>query len=616
MPDFICMIPLQLTLKNFLSYRKTTLDFRGLHVACICGANGAGKSSLLEAITWALWGQSRALTEDDVIHLGELDAIVDFIFQYQQQTYRVIRSRRRGQASTLEFQIQTTQGFRSLTEKGLRATQQLILYHLKLDYDTFINSAYLRQGRADEFMLKRPTERKQILTDLLKLDRYDELAEQAKEQVRQLKADLGSLERNLETIAAQLQQGEGLAIEEANLRVVLNRLHQQQEQDQQRLRQQQAIQQQRQAGVQQLTLQQQQQQHLLQDCRRLQQDLNQLQQQQRQLEAILQDAETIATHYNQFQRLQAEEELQSAKFQTYQAAQTQLQALRQQQAEQVNQLTDELRRLQAQQETLVQQQQEIQETLSKSAEVEASLEQLRQVRTRLTELDHQQMKAAPLVQRRQQIQTQLDRAQARLVARLEELHTTQRQLEQHQHRQPHLQQAIEAITQQIAHLEKRRLYQQQVREKGMERRTFMERLQERQREYERDLAELDQKIALLKREHPESLAESLVESRLEPIAEPVAAYQAVAIDHRLAAETDGVYSLSASLPRAAELRPKPFSLVPSPEPYPPCPLCDRPLDEHHWNVVLEHHQTERQEICTQLWVIREQLTTSDREIRI
>lgn len=54
------MIPVQLILKNFLSYRDATLDFRGLHTACICGSNGAGKSSLLEAITWAIWGESRA----------------------------------------------------------------------------------------------------------------------------------------------------------------------------------------------------------------------------------------------------------------------------------------------------------------------------------------------------------------------------------------------------------------------------------------------------------------------------------------------------------------------------------------------------------------------------
>jgi exonuclease SbcC len=126
------MIPLQVTLKNFLSYRNATLNFRGLHVACICGANGAGKSSLLEAIAWAIWGQGRAASEDDLIHLGTKEAQVDFIFSCHQQTYRIIRSRYRGQTSSLEFQIQTQRGFRSLTARGVRATQHLIREHIRL----------------------------------------------------------------------------------------------------------------------------------------------------------------------------------------------------------------------------------------------------------------------------------------------------------------------------------------------------------------------------------------------------------------------------------------------------------------------------------------------------
>ena len=48
------MIPQKITLKNFLSYRQAELDFSGLHTACICGENGAGKSSLLEAISWEI----------------------------------------------------------------------------------------------------------------------------------------------------------------------------------------------------------------------------------------------------------------------------------------------------------------------------------------------------------------------------------------------------------------------------------------------------------------------------------------------------------------------------------------------------------------------------------
>ena len=109
------MIPVQLTLKNFLSYSEANLDFRGLHTVCICGSNGAGKSSLLEAITWAIWGQSRAGTEDDVIHSGAKEARVDFTFQMSpMQTYRVIRSHPRGGTSVLELQVETPGGFGQL----------------------------------------------------------------------------------------------------------------------------------------------------------------------------------------------------------------------------------------------------------------------------------------------------------------------------------------------------------------------------------------------------------------------------------------------------------------------------------------------------------------------
>lgn len=585
------MIPQQLTLKNFLSYREATLDFRGFHVACICGANGAGKSSLLEAIVWAIWGEGRA-TDDQVIHLGTTEATVDFIFQYHGQIYRVIRSRYRGQSSTLEFQIQTPKGFRSITEKGLRATQQLILQHLKLDYDTFINSAYLRQGRADEFMLKRPSDRKQILADLLKLDQYDHLSEQAREQSRQLKAEIGILEQTLERLTVQIQQGEGLSAEATRLRNSLEQLQQQQQQTEAQLHHLQAAQQQRQTSLHYLSLQQQQQEHLVQECQRLHQELSTAQQQQQQLEAILQEADSIAAHYAQFQHLQAEEEAQNTKFQAQQAALTQQQKLQQQIADRRQTLTQQLQQTQAEQESLYRQQQEMQQTLAKTDEIAAALEHLHRARARLTELDGLQMKHAPLIQRRQQVQTQLDRAQSRLIARLEQLRSLTRRLEQQQQQQPRIQQAIVEITKQIEHLEKRRTYQQQVREKGLERRSFLERLQEQQRECERNLADLDHKILMLQRQRGSQAegeigrwGEAEIACQKEVFFQPVAS------------------SLVLTSPA-------------SPLTYPPCPLCDRPLDEPHWQIVLERHREEQQDVQRQLWVIREQLTTSDREIRI
>lgn len=492
------MIPLQLTLKNFLSYREATLDFRGLHTACICGPNGAGKSSLLEAITWVVWGQCRAATEDDLIHAGTKDVRVDLIFKIDRQTHRIIRNRQRGQSSSLEFQVETPNGFRSLTEKGVRATQQLILHHIKLDYDTFINSAYLRQGRADEFMLRRPSERKQILADLLKLDQYETLAEQAKDLSKQFKGQSELLEQSLQVIKQQLQERETTLEQQGALRTTLQQLQHAQDADQKQLRQLQAVEHQRSTWQQQLSFVRQQYQNLSNDCDRLQQDIVATQTQQRQLAALLDLEDSIKAGYSQYINLQQQEELFTAKFQAYQEAQQQKQHLQQQLTQQINELNLKIRDTQAKLEALRPQEQEIQETLSRSAEVFQALEQLNLARRRLSELDNLQLHVSPLLQRRNSLQTELDRAQARLSARLEELCSSETQLNTQVSTTPQLRQTVLQVEAEIGQLEKKRVYQQRVQEKGLERRSFQERLQENQRRYEKQLAELAQKIEMLK----------------------------------------------------------------------------------------------------------------------
>lgn len=585
-PFAVCMIPLRLTLKNFLSYREATLSFRGLHTACICGSNGAGKSSLLEAIAWVIWGESRVTTEDDIIHYGTIEARVDFIFVLNQQVYRIIRSRQRAQGVGLEFQIAQAKGslespdlesdlqtcaFRSLTEKNVRATQQRISQHLRLDYDTFVNSAYLRQGRADEFMMRRPAERKQLLADLLKLGQYDELAERAKERSRQFKAQVEVMELNLENIRTQLQAGEAIAPEIDQAQVTIVQLQHQQQTDEEQLQTLQAQQHQRQTWQQQLTWQQQHQRSLSQDCQRLQREVEAAQHQVQALEALLHQGPAIASNYAQFQTLQQQEEALAERFQTYQQWQAQRQHYQHQQTQRLQSLQAAVQNHETQLQVLLQQQEDIGQTLGKVGEVEAALAQLHQARAELNRLDQLQAKVAPLVQRRQQLQGQVDRHSARLTARLEELHASAHQLQTQGERQPRLQQAVMEVTLQITELEQRRLYQQKVREKGLERRSFMERLQEKQRECEKQLAELDQKIALLK---TESYA------------------------------TEGATGES------------PQRSVLDGLPYPPCPLCDRPLDEHHWNLVLAKHQEKHQDVLRQIWVIREQLAVSEREIQI
>lgn len=191
------MIPLKLRLHNFMCYRDPQpLDFSGIHLACLAGDNGHGKSALLDAMTWALWGRARvgARHDDELIHLGQTEMEVELEFALGNVRYRVIRkrdSRRRGQ-SALELQGWDGSQFIPLTEPSIRATQARINALLRMDYDTFINSAFLLQGRADEFTVKPPGERKRILADILGLGLYDEYEERAKElaKARAREADL------------------------------------------------------------------------------------------------------------------------------------------------------------------------------------------------------------------------------------------------------------------------------------------------------------------------------------------------------------------------------------------------------------------------------------------
>jgi len=188
------------------------LSFEGIHTACIAGANGNGKSTLIDAMTWALWGKARAKSDDDLIYLGETEMEVEFDFAVGEQPYRILRKHakpKRGgrQGKTiLEFQIATDGGFRPLTGSSITQTQQRIIETLHMDYATFVNSALLLQGRADEFTIKRPVERKQVLADILGLYLYDKLEEGAKERAKEQETEKAQLESALRDTEQELSQ--------------------------------------------------------------------------------------------------------------------------------------------------------------------------------------------------------------------------------------------------------------------------------------------------------------------------------------------------------------------------------------------------------------------------
>lgn len=495
-PELI-MIPVRLILKNFLSYRDATLDFMGLHTACICGPNGAGKSSLLESITWAIWGQSRANIEDDVIYAGSQEVRVDFTFYNNLQKYRVIRTRARGATGILEFQLETPAGFRPLTGKGIRATQDLILQHIKLDYETFINSAYLRQGRADEFMLKGPAQRKEILAELLKLNQYDLLEDRAKDNSKQCKGRVEELERSIHNIQLQLTDKETIQTQRATLETRLHHLQQQQTSDYQQLQDLQVVERQRHDWETKLGVVQQQCQNLVPECDRLYQDGSVVKSQLQELDSILGQSEEIQAGYSGFQALQSQEESFTRKFEQHNLAISFKQAREQELGTRVQTIQLQIQQESVELKASEKQEQELQGCLHKSKEVESALSSLSAAREHLNQMEQLQIQVTPLLQQRASLQSRIDRVYATLSAKLEGLENTRQQLQSKDSDFSRLQESATQLDKQIEELEKKRVYLQRVHEKGNDRRHVIERLQTHQTEYEKSLGKLEQKIQLL-----------------------------------------------------------------------------------------------------------------------
>ena len=186
------------------------LSFEGIHVACLCGDNGNGKSAIFDAITWALWGKSRARNDDDLIHSGQSEMEIELEFISGEQQYRVLRkhakkpSKARAGQTILELQIAGNGTFRPISGNSLLETQQKIIDILNLDYEMFKNSAFLRQGHADEFSIKRPGKRKEILANILDLSHYDELESKAKEQSSKRRTEADRLEIAITDFELQL----------------------------------------------------------------------------------------------------------------------------------------------------------------------------------------------------------------------------------------------------------------------------------------------------------------------------------------------------------------------------------------------------------------------------
>lgn len=177
------MRPLVLQLDGFTAFREEQqIDFSKLELFAIAGPTGAGKSSLLDAITYALYGQVERVGDEcaQLISQGLPAMAVRLEFAVGAQRWRVARrTPRNGPTRVL---LERLDGAEWVNEAGqVRQANERIERLIGLDYRAFTRAVLLPQGKFDQFLKGEAKERRRILTDLLGLELYERMAKKARE---------------------------------------------------------------------------------------------------------------------------------------------------------------------------------------------------------------------------------------------------------------------------------------------------------------------------------------------------------------------------------------------------------------------------------------------------
>lgn len=191
-------------MQGFTAFRQfTELDFTDLELFALVGPTGSGKSSLLDAMTFALYGQTARLGQsglDALISQGERGLSVGLTFEAGGVTYRASRTKGRRQAENeVRFERRDEDGrWSNLSDGGAKGIAERIRKAVGLDFKTFARSVMLPQGEFSKLLHGSGKDRQALLGELTGLDHVAAMQRVASDRARELKHTSGSLSSVLE----------------------------------------------------------------------------------------------------------------------------------------------------------------------------------------------------------------------------------------------------------------------------------------------------------------------------------------------------------------------------------------------------------------------------------
>jgi exonuclease SbcC len=171
------MRPLRLEIEGFTSFReKCEIDFSQFDLFAITGQTGAGKTSILDAMTYALYGYTSRLSKagKDLISQGANSMSVMLHFRAGSKEYRVLRNTK-GQP-----RLELLEGNEWTAIAGkVRDLDTQIQQIVGLDFTGFTRTVILPQGRFDDFLRGKREDRDAVLKELLDIEIYDYMKQSA-----------------------------------------------------------------------------------------------------------------------------------------------------------------------------------------------------------------------------------------------------------------------------------------------------------------------------------------------------------------------------------------------------------------------------------------------------
>lgn len=216
------MKPLTLTLNGFRSYpSQGTVDFTGRGLIGVLGDTGAGKSSLLDGITYALFRKSswNANSPGQLIADGTRAMSVDLTFLHEGQRWHVHRTMHATNANAGRHHLKNLDTGEEIDNAG--AVDARLKAVLQMSYETFLRVGLLPQGKFDQLLIAAPKERGKLLRELFGAESLESIQRVAARQRETLKGLLAVAEAKREPMPdnpEQAAEDAGAAAAEAEAR--------------------------------------------------------------------------------------------------------------------------------------------------------------------------------------------------------------------------------------------------------------------------------------------------------------------------------------------------------------------------------------------------------------